>query len=164
MAVRAPCAGHDSNHQTALNFEKKFLLHQGYTLQFKAEAFNLTDTAIFAGPSTSAMRSPRGGNDEEWKAWKTIEPASHPYHSSCKSLRDSYTPPLRRRDRCFKTVARAQRVRSFQHRKGLVTDVSGPQRNVCPGTLTPERGLVSLLRARQRTRTISRALREGKSR
>jgi hypothetical protein len=24
-----------------------------------------------------------------------------------------------------------------QHRKGLVTDVSGPQRNACPGTLTP---------------------------
>ena len=23
------------------------------------------------------------------------------------------------------------------HRKGLVTDVSGPQRNACPGTLTP---------------------------
>jgi hypothetical protein len=25
----------------------------------------------------------------------------------------------------------------FSHRKGLVTDVSGPQRNACPGTLTP---------------------------
>jgi hypothetical protein len=25
---------------------------------------------------------------------------------------------------------------SFQHRKGVVTDVSGPQRNACPGTLT----------------------------
>src|SRR3982074_1844310 len=24
----------------------------------------------------------------------------------------------------------------FSHRKGLVTDVSGPQRNACPGTLT----------------------------
>ena len=24
-----------------------------------------------------------------------------------------------------------------RHRKGLVTDVSGPQRNACPGTLTP---------------------------
>src|SRR5271168_3648788 len=29
------------------------------------------------------------------------------------------------------------------HLKGLVTDVSGPQRNACPGTLTPERGLSS---------------------
>jgi len=26
---------------------------------------------------------------------------------------------------------------SHRRRKGLVTDVSGPQRNVCPGTLTP---------------------------
>ena len=34
---------------------------------------------------------------------------------------------------------------NHRHRKGLVTDVSGPQRNACPGTLTPERGLASLL-------------------
>jgi hypothetical protein len=27
-----------------------------------------------------------------------------------------------------------------RHRKGLVTDVSGPQRNACPGTLTPLSG------------------------
>src|SRR3984957_5269692 len=33
---------------------------------------------------------------------------------------------------------------NHRHRKGLVTDVSGPQRNACSGTLTPERGLVSL--------------------
>jgi hypothetical protein len=32
-------------------------------------------------------------------------------------------------------------------RKGLVTDVSGPQRNACPGTLTSQEGLVSLLGA-----------------
>jgi len=31
---------------------------------------------------------------------------------------------------------------SNQHRKGLVTDVSGPQRNVCPGTLTSDLGAV----------------------
>src|SRR6266851_9074808 len=30
---------------------------------------------------------------------------------------------------------------NHRHRKGLVTDVSGPQRNACPGTLTgPLRG------------------------
>jgi hypothetical protein len=33
---------------------------------------------------------------------------------------------------------------NHRHRKGLVTDVSGPQRNACPGTLSPERGLASL--------------------
>ncbi len=36
---------------------------------------------------------------------------------------------------------------NHRHRKGLVTDVSGPQRNACPGTLTSEEGLVSLLGA-----------------
>ena len=28
---------------------------------------------------------------------------------------------------------------NHRHRKGLVTDVSGPQRNACPGTLTSGR-------------------------
>jgi len=30
---------------------------------------------------------------------------------------------------------------NHRHRKGLVTDVSGPQRNACPGTLTPSMSL-----------------------
>src|ERR1700722_7127738 len=39
--------------------------------------------------------------------------------SRCKSMRD--------------------RSQGLLDLKGLVTDVSGPQRNACPGTLTPER-------------------------
>src|SRR5437879_1806452 len=35
---------------------------------------------------------------------------------------------------------------NHRHRKGLVTDVSGPQRNACPGTLTPLRGLAVAFR------------------
>lgn len=34
-------------------------------------------------------------------------------------------------------VFSALSARTIRHRKGLVTDVSGPQRNACPGTLTP---------------------------
>ena len=49
---------------------------------------------------------------------------------------------------------------NHRHRKGLVTDVSGPQRNTCPGTLTPEEGVVTLLSARRRRRYISVALRQ----
>ena len=37
---------------------------------------------------------------------------------------------------------------SHSHRKGLVTDVSGPQRNACPGTLTANRSNWSLVFAR----------------
>jgi hypothetical protein len=33
---------------------------------------------------------------------------------------------------------------NHHHRKGLVTDVSGPQRNACPGTLTVIRGRTNL--------------------
>jgi hypothetical protein len=44
--------------------------------------------------------------------------------SRCKSMRD--------------------RSQGLLDLKGLVTDVSGPQRNACPGTLTPQEGLVSL--------------------
>jgi hypothetical protein len=35
-------------------------------------------------------------------------------------------------------LAKIQVFDSSEHRKGLVTDVSGPQRNACPGTLTHE--------------------------
>ena len=49
---------------------------------------------------------------------------------------------------------------NHRHRKGLVTDVSGPQRNACPGTLTPQEGVVTLLSARRRRRYISVALRQ----
>src|SRR5580704_16448569 len=34
---------------------------------------------------------------------------------------------------------------NYRHRKGLVTDVSGPQRNACPGTLTPLSGICCCL-------------------
>jgi hypothetical protein len=32
------------------------------------------------------------GNDREWKAWKAMKPAFHPYHSPWKSLWDSHIP------------------------------------------------------------------------
>jgi hypothetical protein len=51
--VRNPWA-----QQTALGFEKRFTLREATTLQFKAEAFNLTNTAIFGGPSTGSPDQP----------------------------------------------------------------------------------------------------------
>jgi hypothetical protein len=48
-ALRNPWA-----QQTALGFEKKFALRESTTLQFKAEAFNLTNTPIFGGPNTGS--------------------------------------------------------------------------------------------------------------
>jgi hypothetical protein len=54
--VRTPWA-----QQTALGFEKHFTLREGTTLQFKAEAFNLTNTPIFGPPDTtsSPMSTPQ---------------------------------------------------------------------------------------------------------
>jgi hypothetical protein len=52
-AVRAPWA-----QQTALGVEKKFPVREGVDLQFKAESFNLTNTPIFATPSTSNPQTP----------------------------------------------------------------------------------------------------------
>lgn len=40
--------------QTALGLEKKWNITEGVKFQFKAEAFNATNTPIFAGPSTSS--------------------------------------------------------------------------------------------------------------
>jgi len=51
--VRNPWA-----QQTALGIQKKFAIREGINLQFKAEAFNATNTPIFAGPSTSGPQTP----------------------------------------------------------------------------------------------------------
>jgi hypothetical protein len=40
--------------QTALGMTRKFVIRDGTTLQFKAEAFNLTNTPIFGAPSTGS--------------------------------------------------------------------------------------------------------------
>ncbi len=45
--IRKPWA-----QQAQLALEKKFALYENVKLQFKAEAFNLTNTVIFGGPST----------------------------------------------------------------------------------------------------------------
>src|ERR1700761_2813033 len=72
------------------------------------------------------------GNDRVWKAWKAMKPASHPSHTLWKSLQDSHIPTT------STTGYMSSRAPNSNHhqRKGLVTDVSGPQRNACPGTLT----------------------------
>jgi hypothetical protein len=72
------------------------------------------------GLSSICARKAGHGNDRVWKAWKAMKPAPHPsqgldgwiYVFSCP-LNSNHSP-----------------------RKGLVTDVSGRQRNACPGTLT----------------------------
>ena len=48
-AIRAPWA-----QQTAIGFEKHFAIRESTNLQFKAEAFNLTNTPIFGPPNTSS--------------------------------------------------------------------------------------------------------------
>jgi len=47
-SVRAPWAP-----QLALALSKDFRIREGWRLQFKAEAFNVTNTPIFGGPSTA---------------------------------------------------------------------------------------------------------------
>lgn len=49
IAVRTPWA-----QQTQVGLEKKFPISERVTFQFKAEAFNLTNTPIFGAPSTSS--------------------------------------------------------------------------------------------------------------
>jgi hypothetical protein len=60
--------------QTALGIEKKFVLTEKARLQFKAEAFNLTNTPIFAGPSASnpqiaPTRNASVANPDQPGAW-----------------------------------------------------------------------------------------------
>jgi hypothetical protein len=51
--VRAPWAP-----QLALAMSKDFRIKEGWRLQFKAEAFNVTNTPIFGGPSTANPNTP----------------------------------------------------------------------------------------------------------
>lgn len=73
--VRAPWAG-----QSAVGLEKKFTLYEAYTLQFKAEAFNITNTPIFGGPNTGNLTDPLTRNSNvvdpnapgAWSGYGTI--------------------------------------------------------------------------------------------
>src|SRR5277367_5899295 len=96
------------------------------------------------GLSSFAGRKADHGNDRVWKAWKAMKPASHPSHTLWKSLRDSHIPTASTTgDICLLVPPQLERC----CRKGLVTDVSGPQRNACPGTLnsnqSDRKGLVT---------------------
>jgi hypothetical protein len=52
-AIRAPYAP-----QLALGIGKQFAVREGLNLQFKAEAFNLTNTPIFGGPNNANPNQP----------------------------------------------------------------------------------------------------------
>ena len=92
----------------------------------------LVDVAVHPA---SPRRKQGHGNDRVWKAWKAKKPASHPSHTLWKSLRDSHIPTASTTGYVFSCHLNP----NHRHRKGLVTDVSGPQRNGCTGTLTLQR-------------------------
>jgi hypothetical protein len=80
-----------------------------------------------------------------------MKPASHPSHTLWKSLRDSHIPTASATGHMsFRTPA----TRIVRQRKGLVTDVSGPQRNACPGTLSETASGPSNFRLRRRRRNF----------
>jgi hypothetical protein len=56
-----------------------------------------------------------------------------PFPHSLESLRDSHIPTASTTGYMSSNALKPK----HRFRKGLVTDVSGPQRNACPDTLTP---------------------------
>ena len=109
-------------------------MHSGITAHDKRFMAGTAHCAGWrSGSSSIAERKAGHGNDRAWKAWKAMVPASHPSHTLWKSLRDSHIPTALTTGYVFSCHLNS----NHRHRKGLVTDVSGPQRNACPGTLTP---------------------------
>src|SRR5580704_10684449 len=100
-------------------------------ISFRVRPIALVDVAV--NPASPGRKAGHG-NDRVWKAWKAKKPASHPSHTLWKSLRDSHIPTA---STTRWLSSQTPSTRSHVRRKGPVTDVSGPQRNACPGTLTP---------------------------
>jgi hypothetical protein len=73
--VRSPFA-----QQTQIGVEKRFTVVHGTELQFKAEAFNVTNTPIFGGPNTGNVNDPLTRNNQvvnpndpgAWSGYGTI--------------------------------------------------------------------------------------------
>ena len=79
-----------------------------------------------------AVRKAGHGND---RVWKGCEAGFPPFPHSLEIPSGFPTFP---RPRPTAYISFSAPVNSnHRHRKGLLTDVSGPQRNACPGTLTP---------------------------
>jgi hypothetical protein len=130
-----------------LRIETMALLHN---LKRVHESKSLTETEVHEKRGCRQLRlyppSRAGhGNDRVWKAWKAIRPVSHPSHTPWKSLRDYHIPTASTTREGFrsknKDPSHKPKLKPYRC-KGLVTDVSGPRCNACPGTLIPPEGLV----------------------
>jgi hypothetical protein len=100
-----------------------------------ASAAHCTGWRHIGFPAFAARKAGRG-NDRVWKAWKAMKHGFPPFPHYLEN--PFGIPHSHGRDDwiyVFSCLLNPNR----RHRKGLVTDVSGPQRNACSGTLTPLR-------------------------
>ena len=72
-------------------------------------------------------------------------PAFHPSYTLWKSLWASHIPTASTTGYMSSHALKS----NHRHRKGLITDVSGPQRNACPGALTSVQTTERYLRTEQ---------------
>ena len=94
-----------------------------------------------SGSSSIAGRKAGHGNG---RAWKAMMPAIPPFpHSLEIPFGIATLPRPLRLDICL--LFSCPLNSNYRHRKGLVTDVSVPQRNACPGTFTPLARLVYVI-------------------
>ena len=96
-----------------------------------------------SGSSSIAGRKAGHGNG---RAWKAMMPAIPPFPHSLE-IPSGFPHSHGLDDRTY--VFSSPLNSNHRHRKGLVTDVSVPQRNACPGAFTPWRGLSTLFSAKR---------------
>jgi len=92
-----------------------------------------------SGSSSIAGRKAGHGNG---RAWKAMMPAIPPFPHSLE-IPSGFPHSHGLDDRTY--VFSSPLNSNHRHRKGLVTDVSVPQRNACPGTFTPLARLVYVI-------------------
>jgi len=65
---------------------------------------------LIVGNAFRDSNSLHGANDEEWKGWKAIEPASHPFPFLLEIPRDFHIPTVSTKGSIFRNSCKSRQI------------------------------------------------------